>query len=127
MSEEKFRTLDSTAWKKSLEEARERRDGSAERLRAGLATASELIALERKIAYSAARSDIETMCCVWRDEGANPGWWYDTQVLDCQSSRPWVDDAVRYLELRGLLLRSPDAPHVVRPLDEPKTKEVRHA
>lgn len=122
---DEFRTLDSTAWRESLQRARDRRAESVARLRKQVTAGAaklDLEALERKIAYSAARSDIETMCCVWRDEGANPGWWYDTQVLDCESSRPWVDDAVRYLELRGLLLRSPNAPHVVRPLDEPEAK-----
>ena len=122
MSEEKFRTLDSPAWNKSLTEARERRPGSVERIRAGLSTTSELLALERHIAYSAARSDIECMCDGERDGGPDAGWWYDTEKLDCESSAPWVRDAVRYLELRGLLRRHSENNALVRPLNEPVAK-----
>lgn len=121
MSDE-FRTLDSAAWSESLAGARQRRTTAPDRMRAGLSTAAELLKLERHIAYSAARSDIECMCGGQRDNGSDPGWWYDTQALDCESSRSWVDDAVRYLELRGLLRRHPENNALVRPLDEPEPK-----
>lgn len=62
---------------------------------------AEMLSLQAQLAYSAARSDIET-CCAWA--GDAPGRWYDTSnVLDNDPES--IADALRYLDLRGLIER----------------------
>lgn len=69
----------------------------------------ELAALERALAYSAARSDIECYCAA--ADADFGGRWYDTtQVLDDDDET--VETALRYLELRGLIERHPSQPWV---------------
>lgn len=65
----------------------------------------ELAALERALAYSAARSDIECYCASDGD-----GWHDTTHVLD--DDHETVETALRYLDLRGLLDRHPSQPWV---------------
>lgn len=72
----------------------------------------ELARLEREYAYSAARSDIECHCKTagkWRDR-----WYYPsvpTGADPCgqmnEEDRETVATAIRYLDLRGLIERSP--------------------
>lgn len=67
---------------------------------------TELETLERRLAYTAARSDIECYCITVTGE---PGCWYDTRlVLD--DGRETVAIATRYLDLRGLIERHPSQP-----------------
>ena len=77
---------------------------------------AEMLSLQASLAYSAARSDVETQCA-WA--GDAPGRWYDTtNVLD--GDRETVDTAMRYLDLRGLIERHPTQPWVrVREEDDP--------
>jgi len=59
---------------------------------------AEMLSLQERLAYSAARSDIECYCITVTGE---PGCWYDTRlVLD--DGRETVAIATRYLELRDL-------------------------
>ena len=62
---------------------------------------AELRRLERALAYSAARSDVEVHCLPggeFRDR------WYDPASAH-EDDRETVATALRYLELRGLLER----------------------
>ena len=80
-----------------------------------------VIALAVEIADSAARSDVEIYCAHVRTDGEPGGktyrHWYDTQQLDDIVIEPvpkaGIDQAVRYLDMRGLLMRDSDEPHVV--------------
>jgi hypothetical protein len=84
-----------------------------------------------KIADSCAASDIETNCPWVGDDdqgiaGEVPrgaGQWYDTAAavegLELPENTEWLRDAVRYLEWRGMLIRNPGAPHLVRVRDTP--------
>lgn len=79
---------------------------------AGLAeaAASDCNQLAQQIADSTAKSDIEIYCeCVLLDNHQ----WYDT-VRTPSDDVEWVDQARRYLDLRGLLIRHPQHPHLVR-------------
>lgn len=85
----------------------------------------EVTALAIKIADSCARADLE--CNLpWRttdDEGVaaeivrdGPAW-YDTTAPEAEGQE-WLTDALRYLELRGLLIRNEANPALVRVKDE---------
>lgn len=80
--------------------------------------ACDVHALAHELAYDLARSDIECHCSSYDCR------WYDTSSvrdLDPETAETvvgWVERAVRYLDLRGLLRRHPDNPAVVRILDE---------
>ena len=77
------------------------------------ASADELATLERRIATTAARSDIETYCAVAESHCPRGGsWnnWYDTAAVSSapgieavDEERQAVADAVRYLDLLHLL------------------------
>lgn len=67
-------------------------------------TDSEVRSLEREIAEGTARSDIECHCLV-DDDG-----WFDT----AEEEGDLLAKSVRYLELREMILRHPDDPHLVR-------------
>lgn len=75
------------------------------------------IALAVQIADSAARSDIECYCAMTRIDGVmgQPGFrtWYDTGDVDEVCPREDITDALRYLELRGQLIRDPQQPAFV--------------
>lgn len=92
----------------------------------------ETIALAVEIADSCARSDIECNC-PWRtvDDEAVPGeivrgvgQWYDTAPMTdedaCVTDREWLTQALRYLELCGMLIRNDTDPALVRVRDEPE-------
>ena len=67
-------------------------------------------------ADSAARSDIESFHP--RDDDG----WYDTSTglyKDDEYKQRWLVPSLRYLDLRGLIERKPDAPHLVRFLKAP--------
>jgi hypothetical protein len=78
-----------------------------------------LIAQAFQIADSAARSDIECYCQLVRLEPLPNGRtrsWYDTADLDELYPREDLDNALRYLEQRGQLIRDPQQPaHVAFP------------
>lgn len=78
----------------------------------------ELNSVEREIAYGYARADIETRLPGDRHSGKHHGWWYDLTGADKGEFADDVALAVRYLTLRGLLLRHPQNKNLVRPLDE---------
>lgn len=78
----------------------------------------ERVALERRIAYSASRIDIE-LICLERDPERKAGGWYDTKDVPAYAVKA-IAMRVRYLDLRGLLQRWPGSPHIVRVLDEPE-------
>lgn len=69
-----------------------------------------------EIADSGARSDIE---CFTVDADFDPVKdhvrWFDTNLVEpaIPIAKAAVERAVRYLEARGLLVRKPDAPHIV--------------
>lgn len=78
----------------------------------------ELRRLEQEIAYHGARSDIECFCASKAVSREPLLWWYDiTTAGPVVEEGEWVTMAVRYLEMRGLLLRNPENPNQVRPLD----------
>ena len=86
----------------------------------------ELREIEQKLAYSAARSDIECEC-VPVDGEADPTEW-DTRAIASPIARshqhqkeylPIIQNAVRYLELRGLIRRRADAPEIIQILELP--------
>lgn len=66
----------------------------------------ELNRLAHELAYAAARGDIECCCLCVR---ARPYKLYDLDVLlpDDAEIRAAIARAVRYLELRGLIVRGP--------------------
>lgn len=81
-----------------------------------------------KIADSCARSDIECNCN-WVGENGDEGIagevergavWYDTSPERDPElvGAEWLADALRYLEMRGLLIRSEANPALVRVKDE---------
>lgn len=79
------------------------------------------------IAYHACRSDIESNC--FSGGGTQEtGWWWNTSLADDDAAY-WVYRAVDYLELRGLIERDPERPHLVRILDqvEPAPKSVERS
>lgn len=64
---------------------------------------AEMRRLERALAYSAARSDVESYCAT---VSGNLSPWYDpAHVLD--DDHETVATAIRYLDLHGLIERSP--------------------
>lgn len=69
-----------------------------------------VIGLGLQIADDAARTDIETMC---RQDTLEGRTWWQTRPIepDC---RRFVDRAVHYLELRGLIERHPADASLVR-------------
>lgn len=85
----------------------------------------EMHALERRIAYTAARTDIENFCAgeELRQPHGAALWWWDTTRIFPAPTQPedvqFLTDAVRYLDLRRLLERHPIKPHLVRIKDWP--------
>lgn len=101
-------------------------NGKALEYRAIIEKEQELAALRERIAYDAARTEIEINCL----SKAN-GWW-DTQDVPSDDAEwisdrvrylyllgnaEWLSDRVRYLDLLGKLERRQDAPHIVRILE----------
>lgn len=77
----------------------------------------EMLADSVEIADSSARSHIECCCrSVGRRVG---GWWYDTTKADAEDM-PWIEQELRYLETRGLLIRQEGAPHIVSFRSDPQ-------
>jgi hypothetical protein len=75
---------------------------------------SELRKLERGLAYDAACSTIDSNC---EPAGVEHGDWFDIDDV-AEFSGDFVGEAVKYLELRGLIARHPDHPNWVSMLDE---------
>lgn len=69
---------------------------------------TEMLTLQAHLAYSAARSDIECHCMPVGDTVRDG--WHDPSA--CSDGGQFVDPAIRYLELRGLLERHPAQPWV---------------
>lgn len=67
------------------------------------------IRLAVEIADSTARADVECYCV---PHALKPTAWYDTKKVDAED-RQCVDEALLYLDLRGLIERAPNAPHIV--------------
>ncbi|MCD6674871.1 MAG: hypothetical protein LT106_18715 [Burkholderiaceae bacterium] len=64
---------------------------------------SEMLSLQAQLAYSAARGDIECHCGFVSDRRHNRQW-YDLSSVEADD-RETVADAIRYLDLRGLIER----------------------
>lgn len=76
----------------------------------------ELENLERKIATESAESLIENVSLMIMDRGEE---WQDLRDEEAAGGLPdCITEAVRYLELRGLLKRHPVEPLVVQLLEE---------
>jgi len=72
------------------------------------------------IADSAARADIELYCvAVTRGDET----WWNWENLDPVDGAPYIEQAVRYLEARGLLERDGENANVVRIVDEAEVAE----
>ena len=87
------------------------------------AIVAEAAALQAELAYSAARSDIEVTAVAVRSARRGGSQWYETRIASTRGDedQAWVDRAVRYLDLCGLLRRDPKKPTVVRVLNrEPR-------
>ena len=74
---------------------------------------SEIDRLAKDLADESARSEIEVYCRTERVDGHE---WYDTsaEIVDAQEVRAGVDQALRYLDLRGTMQRHPTQPVLVR-------------
>lgn len=71
--------------------------------------------LERRLAYGAARSDIECMCPCERHSGKHHGPWYNIAACnDDETVIGWVEQATHYLQLRGLLKQHPEYPELYK-------------
>lgn len=69
-----------------------------------------MLADAMEIADSSARADIECQCLgAGKDQIGN---WWDTSTADAES-KPMIEQSMRYLEARGLLIRKEGAPHIV--------------
>lgn len=71
-----------------------------------------VVGMAIKIADDAARSDIECNCAFDFDGG--PAHWCDTTTIR-DDATGLVNDALIYLDARGLLDRHPTRTHLVRP------------
>ena len=72
--------------------------------------------LERELAYSAARSDIESICIATAPNGMGATIWRDTRSLGWEDAE-FVSSAITYLESRNLLRRHPEMVELVRVVD----------
>ena len=74
---------------------------------------SEVDRLAKELADAQARCEIEFYCAAERVDGQA---WYDTsaEIVDTQEVRAGVDQALRYLDLRGTMQRHPTQPVLVR-------------
>lgn len=79
-----------------------------------------------RFADEAARSDIECMCSMLREDGQAPetpeqmrAGWYDVVNLADFENLPYVNRALEYLALRGKLKRHPLNLSWIRVRDEP--------
>ena len=81
-------------------------------------TNEQFAKLERHLAYQCARSDIEMLC---RGPECAPGqpleWDISTEQTDRHDAGA-LENAIKYLEYRGLLKRRIDNPNIVTILDE---------
>lgn len=89
--------------------------------KAGLLGPDNFAAMERALAYSAARSDIEIYCPRELEGGigGGSGTWYDTAVDD-EDEAEHVNLAVKYLSALKLLRRHPGSPEWVQVLALPE-------
>lgn len=71
---------------------------------------SEVTTLALELADETARSDVEVYCGEYQLSGQR---WYDTTSAPPEDVE-WVERALRYLDLRGLLIRHTQRPHLVR-------------
>ncbi len=73
------------------------------------------VELALKIADRTARSDLECSLLGELEPGSINHWWWKPPQLDAEGNPPyhmaWVAPLVEYLDLRGLIVRKPDAPH----------------
>lgn len=81
---------------------------------------TELDTLAHELAYSTARADIECYCASQSADGTMAARWWDTEDIPNQPPETVADIqlAVRYLDLRGKLVRHPEHPEWVRLLAE---------
>lgn len=86
---------------------------------------SDIRKLERELAYSAARSDIEVYCVGMKHSGRYHDVWYDISGTAAETRcpkraeyQPIIDRAVEYLEARKLLKHHPEIPALVQVLSD---------
>jgi hypothetical protein len=79
----------------------------------------ELDKLGHGIAFDSAVSLIESHCLMVPEEQAGTRDWYDVDpdAVDIEAENP-VEESVRYLEMRGLIVRHPSVSTWIRILDE---------
>lgn len=87
-------------------------NGKALEYRAIIEKEQELAALRERIAYDAARTEIEINCL---EDSKASGWWDTLDVPEREVE--WIADRVRYLDGIGKLERMAGAPHIVRILE----------
>lgn len=75
-----------------------------------MANECAMLADAMEIADSAARADIECQCRCAGDH--DTGHWWDTASADPED-REGIEQSMRYLDARGLLIRQPGADHIV--------------
>ena len=80
---------------------------------------AELRKLERELAYSVARSDIECHLDIDMDSsgGEIENCWYRRSSMRPEDEE-FVGKSIRYLELRKLLESHPENSDLVRPINE---------
>lgn len=79
-------------------------------------SSTDIAAIERSLAYSAARSDIEVYSLPMGPFIGGAPYWDTSKCLD--EDRKAVDGAVAYLDARGLLDRDAQNPAIVSIRDE---------
>lgn len=78
----------------------------------------QLTTVTHVIAHGYARADIETRLTGELHSGLHAGWWYDASDYSRSEYAEDIGLALRYLQLRGLLLTHPEHEHLVRPLND---------
>jgi hypothetical protein len=77
----------------------------------------ELDKLAHGIAYDASTTAIECNCLMVPEEQAGQRDWFDVGDPDALA-KPFVEECVRYLEMRGLIVRHPSNSMWVQLQDE---------
>jgi hypothetical protein len=90
---------------------------------------SEFSHLRDLFSYECARTDIESMSVLdFPDAAAGTGAWWNTTWWDVNKpgkfdddERLWLDKAIRYLDICGLIVRHEKKPEFIRILEQPES------
>ena len=82
-------------------------------------TNEQIAQLERKLAISAAISDIELICRAEQHHGHDKRWWFNTSIdeqenPDAEIEKDIIADAIKYLDALGLIAWHPEQKHLLR-------------